>query len=454
MRCYDNITEVIGNTPLVRLSKISHGFKATILAKAEYLNPGGSVKDRIALAIIDDAEKSGKLKPGGTVIEATGGNTGAALAIVASYRGYKTIFTMPDKMSQEKVRILKALGAEVIITPSAVPPESPEYYVNAAKRIHEETPNSIFANQFFNPANPEIHYHTTGKEIWEQTDGQIDFFIAGMGTGGTVSGVARYLKEKKPAVRVVVADPVGSIIKDYFYTKRVVKPNPWKVEGIGEDMIPPNHHYQYVDDVIQISDKESFIFGRRLAREEGIFAGGSSGTALAAAVKVARMQAEPKVIVILLPDAGDRYISKFHSDEWMKENRFLQPERVEVDYVLTHKATRMPALVHVSPETKVGDVVTLMDEYNISQVPVLEGNRCVGNVTDAKVTKRILEDRNVLSAPVKELMEPDLPVVESDMSMDEAMRLLTQRSAALLVKRHEVIVGILTRHDLISYLAK
>ncbi len=454
MKYYDNITEVIGDTPLIRLSKISQGLKGMLFAKAEYLNPGGSVKDRIGLAIVEEAERAGKLRPGGTIVEATGGNTGASLAVVAACKGYKTIFTMPDKMSQEKVRMLKALGSEVMITPSAVPPDSPEYYINAAKRIHEETPNSVFANQFFNPANPEAHYRTTGKEIWEQTGGQVDYFIAGMGTGGTVSGVARYLKERNPKVRIIVADPFGSVIKDYFYTKHIVKAAPWKVEGVGEDMIPPNHHYQYIDEVISISDKDSFICARRLAREEGLFVGGSSGTALAAALKLARTFTEPKVIVFLLPDAGDRYISKFHSDEWMKENQFMQPERVEVDYVLTHKSNRMPALVHVSPETKVSDVVSLMDEYNISQVPVLEGNLCVGNLTDARVTKRILEDRDVLSAPVRDLMEPALAEIESETAMDEAMRLLTRKSSALLVKRHNVIVGILTRHDLISYLAK
>ncbi|HEV8131042.1 MAG TPA: cystathionine beta-synthase [Acidobacteriota bacterium] len=451
---YENITESIGNTPLIRLNKIGKNLKAMIFAKAEHLNPSGSVKDRIGLAMIEEAERSGRLRPGGTIVEATGGNTGASLALVAACKGYKTIFTMPDKMSQEKVRMLKALGSEVMITPSAVPPDSPEYYVNAAKRIHEETPNSMFANQFFNPANPEAHYHTTGPELWTQTGGQIDYFVAGMGTGGTVSGVARYLKEKNPKVRVIVADPIGSVIKDYFYTKHIVKSAPWKVEGIGEDMIPPNHHYQYIDEVIQVTDKDSFICSRRLAREEGLLVGGSSGTALAAALKLARTVTEQKLIVFLLPDAGDRYISKFHSDEWMKENRFLQPEKVEVDYVLTHKSSRLPALVHVNPDTKVSEVVSLMDEYNISQVPVLDGNRCVGNVSDNRVTKRVLEDRSMLGCPVRDLMEPALPEIESAMAMDDAVRLLMDKSSAVLVKRHDVIVGILTRHDLISYLAK
>jgi cystathionine beta-synthase len=275
-----------------------------------------------------------------------------------------------------------------------------------------------------------------------------------MGTGGTVSGVARYLKEKNPKVRVIVADPIGSVIKDYFYTKHIVKSAPWKVEGIGEDMIPPNHHYQYIDEVIQVTDKDSFICSRRLAREEGLLVGGSSGTALAAALKLARTVTEQKLIVFLLPDAGDRYISKFHSDEWMKENRFLQPEKVEVDYVLTHKSSRLPALVHVNPDTKVSEVVSLMDEYNISQVPVLDGNRCVGNVSDNRVTKRVLEDRSMLGCPVRDLMEPALPEIESAMAMDDAVRLLMDKSSAVLVKRHDVIVGILTRHDLISYLAK
>ncbi len=457
MRVCKDLLELIGNTPLIRLNKMSAGTKAEIWGKAEHLNPMGSVKDRIGLAIIQDAEQKGKLKQGGVVIEATGGNTGLALAMVAAARGYRTIFTMPDKMSQEKVRFLKSLGSQVVITPSAVPPDSPDYYLNVARRIHEETPNSIYANQFYNPVNPEVHYQTTGREIWEQTEGKIDYFVAGMGTGGTISGVGRYLKEQNPEVKVIAADPEGSIIKDYFYTKRIIEARPWKVEGIGEDMIPPNHHYQYIDEVVQVTDKESFLTARRLAREEGILVGGSSGTIVAAALKVARQFNEPKKLVVILCDGGDRYLSKLHSDEWMRENQFLideRPERAEIDMVLTRKSTRLPALVHVGPATRVSDAIDLMDEYNISQIPVLEGNKTVGNINEGKLTRRVLEDQEVLNWEVSAVMEPELPVLDATAPVNRAMEVLTREASALLVRRHGVFVGVLTRHDLIEFLSE
>ncbi|HSR68966.1 MAG TPA: cysteine synthase [Acidobacteriota bacterium] len=458
MDTYENVLQLIGNTPLIKLNKISRGLKASIYGKAEHLNPGGSVKDRIALSIVEEAEKQGKLKPGGTIVEATGGNTGFAAAMVAAYKGYKAVFTMPDKMSQEKVRFLKSFGCQVIITPSAVPPDSPEYYLNAAKRIAEETPNSLFVNQFFNPVNPEAHYRATGRELWEQTEGKIDFFVAGMGTGGTVSGVGRYLKEKNPDIKIVVADPEGSIVKDYFYTKRIIEARPWKVEGIGEDMIPPNHHYQYVDDVIQVGDKESFSLARRLAREEGILVGGSSGTALAAALRIARKLNEDKMIVSILCDSGDRYLSKCHSDEWMKENQFMEdekPESAEVDMVLTRKSTKLPSLVYVEPHAKVSEVMRLMSEHAITQVPVLQGNNSLGKVTEAGLTRKVLEEPEVMDKPISEVMEESLPIIDAHSSVSEVMTVLREREIpAVLVKRHDVLTGIVSRSDMIEYLSR
>ncbi len=457
MKAYESILNKIGNTPLIHLARIGKGLTAQVYGKAEHLNPGGSVKDRIALAIIEDAERSGQLKRGGTIIEATGGNTGFAAAMVAAYKGYKAIFTMPDKMSQEKVRFLRSFGARVVITPTAVPPDSPDYYLNTAKRIYEETPNSVFINQFFNPINPECHYTSTGPELWEQTEGKIDYFVAGMGTGGTVSGAGRYLKEQNPDVKIVVADPEGSIVKDYFYTKRIIEASPWKVEGIGEDMIPPNHHYQYVDEVIQVSDRDSFSCTRRLAREEGIHVGGSSGTALAAALKIAQRLTEPKVIVSILCDSGDRYLSKCHSEEWMKENQFLdelKPESEQIDVVLSRKSTRLPALVYVEPGSKVTEVLHVMSEHGITQVPVLDGNSSVGTATEGRLTRRVLEEPSTLQKPISDVMEEPLPVIESESSVGDVLQLLRGREAtAVLVKRHDVLTGIISRTDVIEFLS-
>ena len=323
MNYHQNILELIGNTPLVKLTKVTAGIKATILAKLEFMNPGGSVKDRIAVYMIEKAIKNGLLKPGGTIIESTSGNTGIGLAMYAAVKGFKAIFTIPDKMSQEKINLLKAFGAEVIVCPTNVPPDSPESYYEVAKKLAKETPNSYFVNQYHNEDNVEAHYMTTGPEIWTQTGGRIDYLVAGAGTGGTISGVGKFLKEKNPNVKVIAVDPIGSVYHDWFKYKKLIEPKIYMVEGIGEDMLCETMHFEVIDDIIQVSDAEAFYMARKLAREEGILAGGSSGAAVHAAIKVAQNLPEDKVVVVILPDTGRNYISKIFNDEWMKEKGFI-----------------------------------------------------------------------------------------------------------------------------------
>lgn len=323
MKILKNIEQLIGNTPIVELRKIPKDIKSTILAKLEYFNPTGSVKDRMALYIIDDAERRGLLKSGGTIVENSSGNTGMALAMIAAVRGYKCIITMPDKMSDEKRNMIRTFGAEVIITPTDVPPQSPQSYYSIAKKIAEQTPNSYYPDQYNNPKNIEAHYKTTGPEIWKQTNGKIDYLIAGIGTGGTLSGAGRFLKENNPNIKIIAVDPIGSVFYDYFKKGKLIKPNVYKVEGIGEDYLVKAVDFKIIDDIIQVTDKESFLMARKLTEEEGFFVGGSSGSAMVAAMKLAHKIEKNKNIVVIFPDSGNRYLSKIYNDEWMKKNNYL-----------------------------------------------------------------------------------------------------------------------------------
>jgi cystathionine beta-synthase len=456
IKFHETILTTLGNTPLVRLNKITKGYKGHYFAKVEFFNPGSSVKDRIGLEIIEEAEREGRLRPGGTIVEATSGNTGLGLAIVAAVKGYKCIFTMPDKMSIEKIRLLRAFGAEVIVTPTAVPHETPESYTEVAKKIVRETPNSILANQYFNPKNPESHYKTTGPEIWEQTGGQIDYMVIGVGTGGTITGVGKFLKEKNPNVKVVGIDPKGSILREYFYTKNfspVLKT--YKVEGIGQDWIPGTLNFEYIDDMIEVTDKESFLMARRLTREEGIFVGGSAGTAVAGALKIADKMKDNEVMVILLPDTGERYLSKVYNDDWMRESGFLMPERVTVRYVLQGKAKTLPPLIAVDPAMNVRKALDLIKEHDVSQLPVIDGKgKAVGSVEDGDLMSAVLENNALFDAPVSQLMHKTFPVIGVDSPIEHAIDLLTKKHPAVLVEEDHKAVGILTRYDVIEYMTR
>jgi cystathionine beta-synthase len=452
----ENILDAIGHTPLVRLQAIARQVPPVVLGKLEYFNPGGSVKDRIGLSMIEDAEAKGLLQPGGTVVECTSGNTGVGLALAASIKGYKAVFCMPDKVSKEKVNLLKAFGAEVRLSPTAVPPDSPESYYQVARRIARERHGAFLTNQYENQANPEAHYRSTGPELWEQTAGKIDVFVSSMGTGGTITGVGRYLKEKNPEIKIIGADPVGSILRDYFYTGEIVEAQTYKVEGIGEDFIPSVYDFSLIDEVISVSDQESLNLARRLAREEAILCGGSAGTALAAALQTAREMQDDQLVVVMLPDTGERYLSKVHSDEWMRENRLLAPEETRVGDLIDSKgsAAQLPALVCVEQSESVRTAVQLVKEYDVSQIPVLHDRQVVGTVYDAELLKIVLEDASMLDKSIKEVMEKPLPQIERDEPVSQAARLLAKRNPAVLVREDGGVIGILTRIDVIEYISE
>ena len=454
-RPYDNVLETISWTPLIRLNAVTRGIRTPVYAKAEFFNPGGSVKDRIAIPIIEKAEREGRLKPGGTIVEGTSGNTGTALAIAAALRGYKCVFTMPDKMSQEKVRLLKAFGAEVIITPTAVPPDHPDSYVMMAKRIAKETPNSILADQFYNEANPQAHYDITGPELWEQSEGRITHFVSAAGTGGTITGVGRYLKEKNPNIRIIAGDPVGSILADYWRTdgKDIREGVPYKVEGIGQDKIPGTLDMSVIDEFESVSDKTAFAMARRLTREEGLFVGGSSGLITHVALRVAREIDDPNAFVVtVLCDTGERYLSKLYNDEWMRENQMLDTTRVTLEHVLARKEGEAPTVVSTAPGAPVRQALGLMSLHDISQLPVLDGQNCVGSVSDWSLSQKGLENPKLLDATVSEVMDSPFPIIERDQPIESVVKLLSKSNPAVLVRNDGRIDGIVTRSDMLHYM--
>jgi cystathionine beta-synthase len=450
MNYYENILGLVGHTPLVKLERLSKGLKPLILAKMENLNPGFSVKDRIGISMIEAAERAGKLKPGGTIVEATSGNTGIGLALAAAVKGYQCIFVMTDKASVEKARYLKALGADVVITPVSAKPGTPDHYVSTARRIAAETPNSFYPDQYSHPANPEAHYRTTGPELWEQTDGKLTHFVSGIGTGGTISGTGRYLKEKNANIKVIGADPVGSIYKTYKETGQIPETTPYLVEGIGQEVLPANAHMQYVDEVMNVTDRESFETARTLGRVEGIFCGGSSGTNCAAALRLARDLDENAIIVFIVCDTGEHYLSKFHSDEWMKEKRLLEPQRITAGLICETKGARSPkALVVVSPDDRVADALAKMNEMGLTQIPVLADGESVGSLRENHLLSKVFNDRDLLEAPVSKLMDKSFPTVDVDADVNQVSRKL-RSSPAVLIEEYGRITGIITRHDVLD----
>ena len=454
MQVSDSLIDLVGNTPLVRLGRMAAGLAPQVIAKVEYFNPGGSVKDRIALAMVEAGERDGLIGPGGTIVEPTSGNTGVGLAIVANQRGYKCLFVMPDKMSAEKIAVLRAYGAEVVVCPSAVAPEHPDSYYSVSRRLAAETPGGWNPNQYANPLNPAAHYATTGPEIWRQTDGLVTHFVAGIGTGGTISGAGRYLKEVSDGrVQVIGADPEGSV-----YSGGTGRP--YLVEGVGEDFWPDTYDRTIADRIIAISDRDSFLTTRRLAREEALLVGGSCGLAVAAALRLATELTADDVVVVLLPDSGRGYLSKIYNDEWMADYGFLTPDDSQptVGEVLRRKGSDLPELVHVHPQESVGSAIAILREYGVSQMPVVKEEppvmaaEVVGAVHERDLLDAVFADRAALDSPLGEHMSPPLATVGSGEALAVAMAVL-EAASAMLVLDDGKPVGILTRSDLLAFLA-
>jgi cystathionine beta-synthase len=453
MNVHASILDLVGKTPLVKLQNIAEGIEASVYVKLESANPGGSVKDRIGIAMIEAAERDGILKPGALIVEPTSGNTGIGLALAAKLKGYNCLFVMTDKASAERVRYLKALGADVLIVSSAAQQSSPEYYWNTAKRLSEEIPNAVMLNQYDNPANPAIHEKTTGPEIWNDTNGTVTHFIAGIGTGGTITGTARYLKQQNPNITVIAADPVGSCIKTFKETGRLVEALPYLVEGVGQERIPLNLDINVIDEIMNITDKESFITARALARKEGIFCGGSSGMNVAAALKLAKGLPKEAVVVAIVCDTGERYLTKHHSDEWLQEKDLLSSDRLAVRDVLSHKKSRgtLPAIVSLPPHATVQEALSLMSSYEVSEVPVVSDAGVIGVVRENKLMASVLENREIIANHVTVHMEAPCPTIESHADVQAAISLL-KTSPIVVVKEFGRISGVLTRHDVLDYL--
>jgi len=455
MKC-NHILEAVGHTPLVRLNRITKDLKPQIYVKAEFMNPGGSVKDRIGLTMIDDAEKRGLLKPGGTIIEGTSGNTGMGLALVAAVRGYKCVFTTTDKQSKEKVDLLKALGAEVIVCPTAVEPEDPRSYYSVAKKLAREIPNSYYPNQYANPMNPEAHYLTTGPEIWEDSEGKITHFVCGLGTGGTISGAGKYLKEKSPAVKIVGVDPYGSLYYDFVKTGQTIKAKTYVVEGIGEDFFPTTMDLKILDDIIQVNDEECFVVARRLAKLEGIFTGGSGGGCLSGALRLAKNLGPNDFVVALLPDTGMRYLSKVYNDEWMRERGYVEAAvHITAAEVVQakHASRKVRELIVARPYQTVFHALKTMQEQDISQIPVFEENSSIGTVYEDQILNLALQGKDLRKLVVREVMSKPLPQVPKTAPVERVTHILSHENPAVFVDMGNSHFEILTKYDLMSTVA-
>lgn len=462
MSIANNIAELIGETPLVRLNTVTHDVSAQVAAKVEFFNPGGSVKDRVGTAIVEDFEQRGLLKPGGTIVEATSGNTGVGLAIAAALKGYHCIFVMPDKQSMDKVQLLRAFGARVVITPTAVEADDPRSYYSVARRLVEENPNSVLANQYHNPVNPQAHYRTTGPEIWEQTEGRIDVFVAGMGTGGTITGVGRYLKERNPNIQIVGVDPLGSILYDVFHTGQASQARTYRLEGIGEDFIPSTYDMSVVDDVVRVNDHESLMMTRRLVQEEGIFCGGSSGAAVVGAIRYAKQEqlGPDRLVVVLLPDSGSRYLSKVFNDDWMRENGFfgdLDQAHTPVQELLRSKSPHR--VIAVQPTDRMTEVIGLMKQHGISQAPVAHGGALVGIVREVDLLNHMLmgSHEHTPEETIADVVQRDVKTVRPDTSLDQVIGMFVRGDDVVLVTGENgssnSVLDILTKIDILDYIA-